>query len=44
MSSSSEQYLTRDVIRYRIRNWYGVGMVDDRFNFYSSSTTAPTIN
>lgn len=44
MNAASEKYLTRDVIRYRIRNWYGVGMIDDRFNFYSSSTTKPTIN
>lgn len=31
----------RDVIRFRVRDWYGVGMRDDRFAFYSSSTTAP---
>jgi hypothetical protein len=44
MNASSEKYFERDVIRYRVRNWYGVGFVDDRFNFYSTSTTAPTIN
>ncbi len=31
----------RDVIRFRVRDWYGVGMRDDRFAFYSTTTTAP---
>jgi hypothetical protein len=42
--ATSDQYLERDVLRYRVRNWYGVGMRDDRFAYYSSSTTKPTIN
>lgn len=44
MNSGTEGYFTRDVIRYRVRNWYGVGMRDDRFAFFSNSTTAPTIS
>jgi hypothetical protein len=44
MNASSEPYFTRDVIRFRVRNWYGVGMRDDRFAFFSNSTTAPTVS
>lgn len=43
MNAATEGYFTRDVIRYRTRNWYGVGMRDDRFAFFSSSSTAPTV-
>ena len=43
MNAQSEGYFLRDVIRYRARNWYGVGMRDDRFAFLSTSTTAPTV-
>lgn len=39
---TSETWLRRDVIRYKARDWYGVDMRDDRFAFYSDSTTAPT--
>jgi hypothetical protein len=39
----TEGYFNRDVIRYRARNWYGVGMRDDRFAFLSTSSTAPTV-
>lgn len=42
--SQTEGYFNRDVIRYRVRNWYGVGMRDDRFAFFSNSTTAPTVS
>lgn len=38
---TSESWMRRDVIRYKARDWYGVGMRDDRFAFYSDSTTAP---
>lgn len=38
-----ESYMTRDVIKYRVRNWYGVGMRDDRFAFLSTSSTAPLV-
>lgn len=44
MGAQTEGYFERDVIRYRTRNWYGVGMRDDRFAFFSNSTTAPTIS
>lgn len=40
----SESWFVRDVIRYKIRDWYGVGMRDDRFAFYSDSTTAPIVS
>lgn len=43
MSSATTGYFERDVIRYRVRNWYGVGMRDDRFAFLSTSTTAPVV-
>lgn len=43
MNGTSENYFLRDVIRYRIRNWYGVGARDDRFMYYSSSSTAPVV-
>lgn len=41
--ASNATYMARDVIQYRARNYYGVGMRDDRFAFFSNSTTAPTI-
>lgn len=40
-SMTSESWLTRDVVRYKARDWYGVGVRDSRFGFYSDSTTAP---
>lgn len=43
MTATAEGYFNRDVIRYRVRNWYGVGMRDDRFAFLSTSSTAPTV-
>jgi len=43
MGSQSENYFLRDVIRYRVRNWYGVGMRDDRFAYFSSSSAAPLV-
>ena len=39
----NEAYFVYDKIRYRVRLWFGVGMLNDRFAYYSSSTTAPTI-
>jgi len=41
--ASTESYLTRDVLKYRVRNWYGVDMRDDRFGFLSTSSTAPVV-
>ena len=41
---TSDMYLERDIMRYRVRDWFGVGMRNDRFAFFSNSTTKPTIN
>lgn len=38
---TSESWIKRDSIRYKARDWYGAGMRDDRFAFYSDSTSAP---
>ena len=43
-SVQNEGYFVYDKIRYRVRDWYGIGMMNDRFAFYSDSTTAPTVN
>ncbi|HLU09908.1 MAG TPA: hypothetical protein VK003_09600 [Oceanobacillus sp.] len=43
MNAQTGGYFERDVLRYRARNWYGVGMRDDRFAYFSSSTTPPTV-
>ena len=40
---TSEAYLTKDVIRYLVQGYFGVGFVDDRAWFYSDSTTEPTV-
>lgn len=40
---TSESWLTRDEIRFLARDYFGVGIVDDRCAYYSSSTTAPTV-
>lgn len=39
---TSESWIKRDSIRYKARDWYGVGMRDDRFAFFSNTTSAPT--
>lgn len=39
---ASESWLRRDTIRYKARDWWGTDMRDDRYAFYSSSTSAPT--
>lgn len=44
MNAATGQYFERDVIRFRIRTWFGVGMKDDRYAFYSDSSTKPTIS
>lgn len=36
-------YFNRDILRYRARNWYGVGMRDDRFAFLSTSSSTPLV-
>ncbi len=43
-SPQNTQYFERDVLRYRVSNFFGVGMRDDRFAFFSNSTTAPTVS
>lgn len=37
-------YFNYDRIEYRVRLWFGFGMLNDRFAYYSSSTIAPTIS
>lgn len=44
MNPATTSYIERDVIRFRVRNFYGVGMRDDRYAFFSNSSTKPTIN
>lgn len=43
-NETSEDYFTRDVLKFRARTWYGVGMKDDRFAFLSTSTAAPVVS
>jgi hypothetical protein len=43
-NAATTTYMDRDVIRFRVRNFYGVGMRDDRFAFFSNSSTKPTVN
>jgi len=38
-----EGYFRYDNIRYRVRDWYGVGMLNDRYAYLSTSATAPTV-
>ena len=35
----SDAFFEYDSVRYRVRDWWGMGMYDDRFTYYSSSTT-----
>jgi len=39
-----KEVYVNDTWDYKVRNWFGVGMKDDRFAFYSNSSTAPTID
>jgi len=41
--ANNEEYLTNDIFRYRVRVWFGTGFTDDRYWFYSSSSTAPIV-
>jgi hypothetical protein len=43
-SPDSHNYFHYDRIEYRVREYYGAGVVDDRFAFYSDSTTAPVVD
>lgn len=38
-----EGYFRYDNVRYRVRDWFGLGMLNDRFAYFSSSTTAPAV-
>jgi hypothetical protein len=41
---TSESWLHLDVLEYLIRGYFGVGLVDDRAWYYSSSTTDATVS
>jgi hypothetical protein len=41
---TSAAYMDHDGIPYRVRNWFGVGLRDQRYAFLSTSSTKPTIN
>lgn len=42
-SVTSEAYFKYDMLRFRVRDWFGVGMLNDRYCFLSTSSTAPTV-
>lgn len=44
MDPSNEAYFTSDRLRYRGRDWFGVGFLNDRFAFFSSTSSAPTVD
>ena len=39
-----EGYFVYDHVRYRVRDWYGVGILNDRYGYLSTSTTAPVVD
>ena len=39
-----EGYFRYDRVRYRARDWFGVGFINDRFAYYSSATAAPAVD
>lgn len=41
---TSEAWLTRDVTRFLVQGYFGLGFVDDRAWYLSTSTTAPTVS
>lgn len=41
---TSEAWLRRDSLRYKVFGYFGTGFVDDRPWFYSDSTTPPTVS
>lgn len=43
-NANTKGYFERDMLRYRVRNWYGAGFVSDAHAFYSSSSTPPAIS
>ena len=42
--ASNEGYFQKDSFAYRVRVWFGVGFTDDRYGYFSDSTTAPAID
>ena len=38
-----EGWFLYDYVRYKARDWFGAGMLNDRFAYYSSDTTGPTV-
>lgn len=38
-----EGYFKYDVVRYRARDWFGAGMLNDRYAFLSTSSSAPAV-
>ena len=40
----STAYFNADIYRFRVRDWFGVGMLNDRFAYYSSTTGAPVVD
>lgn len=38
-----EGYFKYDVVRYRARDWFGAGMLNDRFAYLSTSSSAPAV-
>ncbi len=38
-----EGYFRYDNIRYRVRDWFGAGMLNDRFAYLSTSTNPPAV-
>jgi len=41
---NSEEMFRRDSTAFKASKMYGVGMLNDRFAYYSNSTTAPTVD
>ena len=40
-NATNEGWFTRDVWKYKARTWYGIGLYDDRYWYFSEATTAP---
>jgi phage major head subunit gpT-like protein len=38
-----EGWFRYDSVRYKARDWFGVGMLNDRFAYFSSDTSGPTV-
>ena len=40
---TNEGWFNRDELEFKVSEFFGVGMLDSRFAYYSSSTTTPTV-